>query len=369
MKYRFKSTLGVMTLSLFIFSCTNSGGDNPAPEGTYSDGIIVINGGNFGQNNGTLSFLKRDGKQVIENIYNVANGQASLPPEEGRVEGYGEAGQTGIILFDHMVNGQDKVVLVDASTFVRKTELTAPTIENPRDVVVISETKAYVSNWDVLNEDWSYKDGYLAVINPQTGDLIKKISIGQGPENMLYHQSKVYVGRADLTATQLTVVDSNTDQVIKSIDFERYPNPIGVDANGKLWVKEANRLHRINTTTDEIETTLPVGEDLSKSIGSTTLTPDKTGIIFALRYSTEETNWREVGETYIAGIGASSIVTTHPVLDRVFSSLQVDPKTETVYAAVIPSLSQAGYVYRINTQGVLLDSIRAEVSPEGFFFK
>lgn len=369
MRVQTKGVILATAAAFLLFSCKNEDDHNPEPVGAYSDGVVVINGGNFGQNNGTLSFLNRTNQSVVENLFNLVNGQPSLPPDDGRIEGYAEAGERGILLFDHSVNGQDKVVFVDGSTFERKSELTAPLIENPRDVVVISDTKAYVTNWDALNDDWSYRDGYIAVVNPKTGESTGKISIGQGPENMVFHQNKAYVGRASWTSNKLTVVNTTTDEVVKSLDFESWPSPVGVDASGKLWVKEGNRFHRINTATDEVEATLTAGNDATRSIGAATLTADKANIIFVLSYSNEDTNWLEVGSTYFFNTSASSISVSTALLPRAFASLGADPKTQTIYAAVIPSFSQAGYVIRVNATGALQDSVRVEVAPEGFFFK
>ncbi len=361
---------GILTAAAAVFlvvSCKNNDNPEPEPEGAYAEGVIVINGGNFSQNNGTFSFLQRESKDVVENIYNLANGQASLPPEDGRIEGYGEAGETGIILFDHSTAGMDKVVFVNASTFEKKSELTAPVIENPRDVAVINEKKAYVTNWDAFNADWTYKDGFITVIDPESGTSTRKINVGQGPENMVLYQKKVYMGRASWTSNQLTILNTDTDEIVKSLDFDSSPSPIGIDAGGKLWVKEGHRLHRVNTSTDEVEATLEAGSDATKFIGAVTLTADGENIIFVL--SKYDENYNEVGSTYVFNTSSSSIQVNTPVLNRVFSALGADPVSKAIYAGVTPSFTQAGYVLRVSPLGVLQDSVKVEIGPEGFFFK
>ncbi|ODS84464.1 MAG: hypothetical protein ABS46_03540 [Cytophagaceae bacterium SCN 52-12] len=361
---------GILTAGAAVFlvmSCKNNESPEPAPKGEYAEGVIVINGGNFGQNNGTFSFLQREGKTVVENIYNLANGQASLPPEDGRIEGYGEAGETGIILFDHSsTSGMDKAVFVNASTFEKKSELTAPAIENPRDVAVINEKKAYVTNWDVLDPGFS-DNGFITVVNPESGTSIKKIDVGQGPENMVLYQKKIYVGRASFTSNQLTIVNTDTDEIVKSLGFDSSPGPVGVDAGGKLWVKEGHRLHRINTSTDVVEATLEAGNDAGKSIGAATLTADGQNIIFVL--SKYDESYNEVGSTYVFNTSSPSIQVDAPVLNRVFSALGADPVSKSIYGGVTPSFTQAGYVLRVSPLGVLQDSVKVEISPEGFFFK
>ncbi len=361
---------GILTAGAAVFlvmSCKNSNDPEPSPKGAYTEGVIVINGGNFSQNNGTFSFLQREGKTVVENIYNLVNGQVSLPPEDGRIEGYGEAGETGMILFDHSsASGMDKVVFVNASTFEKKSELKAPAIENPRDVAVINAKKAYVTNWDALNADYSYKDGFITVVDPESGTSTRKISVGKAPENMVLHQKKVYVGRASWTINQLAIVNTDTDEIVKSLDFDSSPSPIGIDAGGKLWVKEGHRLHRINTSTDVVEATLEAGSDAAKSIGAAALTADGQNIIFVL---SKYEGGKEVGGTYVFNTSSPSIQVNTPVLNRVFSALGADPVSKSIYGGVSPSFTQAGYVLRVSPLGALQDSVKVEISPEGFFFK
>lgn len=368
MPNRFLINVVAFSAALLLASCKD---DQEAhlPYQPYDDGVLVINGGNFFQNNGTISYLQRNSNIIQENIFNVANGTASLPPADGRIEGYAEAGEIGVIIFDNDTPGADKLVFVNASTFKKKSELSAPSVENPRAIVIINERKAYVTNWDVLNEDWTYKDGFITIIDPENGEETGKFDVGQGPEEMVFYQNRVFVGRAPWTSHELAVIDTNTDQVIASIPFNSWPNPIGVDVNGKLWVKERNNLHKINPTSFEVEQTVQVGNDSNKSIGAATLTADKNHLFVVLSYSNEETNWEEVGDTYLFNIAETQINIENPVLRRVFTGLAADPISQQIYGGITPSLTQAGYVLRLSPTGELLDSVKVEISPEGFYFK
>jgi len=368
MPNRFPINVVAFSAALLLASCKDDQ-EAQLPDQPYDDGVLVINGGNFFQNNGTISYLQRNSNIVQENIFNVANGTASLPPADGRIEGYAEASETGVIIFDNDTPGADKLVFVDASTFKKKSELSAPSVENPRAIVMINERKAYVTNWDVLNEDWTYKDGFITIIDPENGEESGKFHVGQGPEEMVIYQNRVFVGRAPWTSHELAVIDTNTDQVIASIPFNSWPNPIGVDVNGKLWVKERNNLHKINPTSLEVEQTVQVGNDSNKSIGAATLTADKNHLFVVLSYSNEETNWEEVGDTYLFNIAETQINIENPVLRRVFTGLAADPISQQIYGGITPSLTQAGYVLRLSPTGELLDSVKVEISPEGFYFK
>lgn len=365
MKNHVRGMLAVASFALLTLGCKDNQPEGPSAAGEFTDGVLVINGGNFSQNNGTLSFLKRGSREVSLNIFNQANGAGALPPADGRIEGYTEVAGTGMILFDHMTVGLDKLTFVEAGTMKVKSELTAPEIENPRAVLAVSERKAYVTNWDSFNPDYTYKEGYITIVDPTTGKSTGKISVGEAPEEMVLHQNKVYIGR--FAGNGLAVVDTGTDAVTKSLTFEGIPAPIGVDAAGKLWVKEGPRFHRINPGTDAVELTLKPGAELSHEIGAATLTADRKGIVFVWSY--RDANYKEIGNTYTISTTATSVSLDKPIFPRVFSALNADPVSQLIYGGVAPSATQSGYVIRANQAGVLQDSVKVEISPEGFFFK
>ncbi len=365
MQHSFNRFFLAGTLSLAFAACKDHK-EEPNPTGDYTTGVMIVNGGNFLQNNGTISFLKRDAKEAALNIYNQVNGNASLPPVDGRIEGYAETGEIGIVLFDHSTEGQDKAVLVNASSFNRITEIGAPHIENPRDVLAVTTTKAYISNWDEVSA--VHKDGFITVINTSNGTVADKIVVGPGPEKLLFHQNKVYVGRYLWAGNnELTILNAATDQVETSLPFGAPPTPVGIDANGKLWVSAANRFYRINTATNTIEATLEAGDDPFKMINTATLDAEGQHLYFALTYFDD--NYMEHGSTYRFAISAEAIDTTTPLFNRLFSGLSADPQSKLLYAGTTPSFAQQGYVLRIQPDGTVQDSVKVEISPEVFYFK
>jgi hypothetical protein len=49
--------------------------------------------------------------------------------------------------------------------------------------------------------------------------------------------------------------------------------------------------------------------------------------------------------------------------------LAVDPQTGNLYAGLVPSFKQAGFVFRYKPDGSFIDSVKAEIAPSKFFFK
>ncbi|WP_439557694.1 YncE family protein [Dyadobacter sp.] len=359
MKQRLSRVLFFIACTVTVWSCNQS---DPEPKGDFARGVFVINEGNFSQNNGAISFFTRENTNAEVDIYAKANGTAL----KGGVQGYAAAGEQGIILVDNMNAGMDKIEFVNAYTFQKQGTIDSPEIDNPREVV-ISGNRAYVSCWGT-NADYNYTTGYIAVIDLNTKKVTKKIAIADGPENLVFTTGKLFVGTTSNTGGKiLYVVDTNTETVTKTINLEGTPTPIGIDANGKLWAGAGIKAVKIDPASYAVETTLPIGTDAKKSAGNFALTNDLKSIVFTLSYY--DANFVLHGETYKFGIGDTQINLATPLIRRVFTGLAIDPSQGLIYAGVTPSYAQAGYAVRYRADGSLVDSVKVNVAPTGFFFQ
>lgn len=351
MKYQVTKGIALGLLALSVWNCKTS---DPEPT-PYESGVLILNEGNFSQNNGTISFLSRTGNTVATNIFQVANPSLALT---GGVQGYTEVNGKGLILVDNSSTAQDKVEIVEGSTFKSRATLKTPDIENPRQVIAAGSNKAYVSCWDVSG-DFSagtfYKDpGYIAVVDLNTGTLTKKIPAVKGVEKMVVAGTEAFVGSNAYSGNQtLLVIDLNTDTEKQRIAFGSAPEPIALDANGRLWIQAGKDLVQMNPSDRSIAKRLT----FSATPGSVTISPDKRNFYYTLS-----------GKTYRIGIDATT-ASGSQVIARSFTSLGIDPQTNRIYGSVVPSQAQVGYVLRYESSGTLVDSVRAEIAPSGFYFR
>ncbi len=338
----------------------------PDPE-VYELGVIIRNAGNYLDNNGSISFYKREKSTAENDLFLRENGR----PLTGSVQGYAEAGGHSLILVDNSTAGQDKVEIVNFGTWKSEATLTAPDIENPRHVLGVSATKAYVSCWDATGDFTNfYKNpGYVAVIDLNTLKVTKKIPVPKGAEHMVKVGNNVFLGALGGTKN-LTVIDATTDALKGDVPTTvSSPDPIDVDANGKLWAKGDGVVLRINPQTFAIETNMRVGTDPLKSPSNYAIASDGRGFYFVYSFYDPKDNYKEKGETYFFSITDTSIPATKPFVRRIFSGLGVDPLQGLIYGGVTPSYKQAGYVVRYRNDGSLVDSIRVDIAPSGFMFK
>ena len=349
-----------MTIGLVVLSVWNCKTSDPEPT-PYGNGVYIINQGAFLKNNGSISYLSRTGTSVATNIFRQANPNLAIGDgtgQGGNVQDYTEVNGKGLILVDNGLVGQDKVEIVEASTFVSRATLKAPDIENPRLVVQGGPNKAYVSCWDVsgdYNAGTFYKEpGYIAVVDLNTGTVSKKIPAVKGVERMVLAGTELFAGSTGYSGDNtLLVIDANTDTVKEKINFGATPEPIALDAKGKLWILAGKDIVRINPQTRLVEQRLT----FAQSPGPVAISADRQSFYYTLS-----------GKTYRLPI-ESTTATGTLLVARSFNALGVDPQTKQLYGSVIPSYDQAGYVLRYQETGTLIDSVKAEIAPSGFYFR
>ncbi len=365
MKKQVFKVLSAVLLGGMVVACREKAPD-PAK---YELGVLVLNSGNFFQNNGSISYFPREKNVAQTDIFQKENGQ----PLKGGVQGYAETGGHSLILVDNSEPGLDKVEIVQFGNFKTEATLKSPDIENPRDVVGVSPTKAYVSCWGATGSNpFFVNPGYIAVVDLTTFKVTKKIPVQKGAERMVKVGNEVYLGTYNFVdngaeGDLLTVIDVTKDEVKSQIKVGNNPSPQALDANGKLWVSTGQSIVRLNPVSKMVEANIKIGSDSRTTPSHFAITGDGKGFFYENSYS--DADYKEIGATYFFNITDTTIPANKPVINRLFSGLAVDPLQNLLYAGVTPSYAQAGYVVRYRPDGMVVDSIKVEIGPSGFFFK
>jgi hypothetical protein len=328
---------------------------------SYHHGTLILNEGNFMDNNGTVTH--RLGNHVKYDIFQAEN----LRSLSGSITGYATAGERGVLLVDNSTGGQDKIEIVDAKTFKSLATVPSTEIENPREVLKINEDKVYISAWDATGS-WPntyINPGYVAVLDVKSGKITKKIPVQHGAESMVKVGAEVYVGSVYSDKNLITVIQTTNDAVSATLTTGLNPEVIGIDAQQKLWFFDGE-LKRLNTGTKTVEAALKV-KDAARTASKFSMSKDGRKILYTLSYFDE--NFVEKGALYQTDISASEVNTTTSLISRTFYGVDVDPGTGQIYGSIVPSFKQAGYVLRYQEDGTLIDSIKAEIGPSKFFFQ
>ncbi|MBL4675097.1 MAG: YncE family protein, partial [Mucilaginibacter sp.] len=176
-------------------------------------GVYILNQGNFGSNNSTLTFYNYTTKQLTPDFYSVANPGKKIGDTGNDIGIYGS--KMYII-----VNNSSNIEIVNPKTGVLIKELSLNQCRN----VAFYKNNAFVTSYD----------GNVAVIDTTSLTITKSIMVGRNPEQMVITNNKLYVansgglsfGNPDKT---VSVIDLNTLTESKKITV--IENPVSVAAD------------------------------------------------------------------------------------------------------------------------------------------
>jgi len=228
-QFQLKTMLAAMALITLLASCSKDYVPTPDTPAAERAGIYVLNEGNAGRNNSSLTFYNYTSKTTDPDLYASANGGAGLGDTGNDIKVYGS--KMYII-----VNVSSTIEIVDPKTAksIKQIKLfDGATAREPR-YIVFNKNKAYISTYD----------GKVAVLDTASLTIDKYISVGRNPEQMVIANGKLYVansgGLDSYTAAgpdkTVSVVDLTTLTETKKIEVASNPINIAADAYGDVYV-------------------------------------------------------------------------------------------------------------------------------------
>ena len=326
-----------------------------------TDGLFVINEGNFMYGNASLTYYDPETRQVIEDVFYQIN---ALP--------VGDVAHSMTIrdsLAYLVVNNSGRIYIFNTNTFKLKGKITGLT--SPRYIHFISETKAYVSDLYARS---------IAVVNPLTMEVTGAIAVNNSNKESYQHATEQMIQYDKYVYTncwsydkQVLVIDSELDQVVDSVEVIKQPNSMVLDRNHALWVlcdggdegspygHEKAGLMKIAAGSTEAKLILSfAGDALPRDLrinGSGDTLYYINGNVY--RYA-------------ISGYTDSELLIESPYGTNMFSGfygLEVDPISSEIYVADAIDFVQRGMVYRFSPEGMPVDTFRTGIAPGAFCFK
>ena len=272
-----KWILSSATAALLLTGCSSDDGGPTLPDtGTdndtltnteppaYENGILVLNEGNFGAGNASVSFIPDDLSEVQNDIFGAVN----------EVDAWGDTAQSMAFndsLAYIVINGSQKIEVVDRYTFESVATIGGADeadFLNPR-YMAIANGKGYVTNW---GDGTDAEDDFVAVVNLENNTVESKIPVPEGPERLLVSGNTLYIA---LTGgfnfnNAVLVIDATSNTVTGSITVADAPNSMQLGADGNLWVlsggkpaytneETAGQLDKIDTSNNEVTATFAFG--------------------------------------------------------------------------------------------------------------
>jgi len=340
---KFTFALAVAILS-FMGGCKKS--ENITPEIPALKGVYVLNEGNFGRNNSTLSYYVPDSNLVYEDVFYQVNGR-----------NLGDTGNDIVISGNKVfivVNNSDKIEVIESKTHKSLGTILLPGA-SPYKITLLG-SKGYITNL--------YRNAVTVIDIATNSVLIDTIKVGDNPTGIIAFNNKIYVANSGFGyGKTVSVIDAGTNRVIKTLTLGDGPDAFALDQMNRLWVlcygsygdwanpndDTDGKIFAIDVNTDAVVDSIIIGGHPSRLViyGDFAYTI-KNGNVVRINLKTKDKN-----ENFIQGN---------------FYSLAIDPVNKLLYCADAKDYVQKGEVYIYDLGGNFVKKFQAGVIPGSFAF-
>lgn len=317
----------------------------PQVQLTTAKKVYIVNEGNFGSANASVSLYDMGNDAVVDNIYKVQN---STNPSIGDV-----AQSLSFInnKFYLVVNNSGKIIVCD-NQFKKLTQIT--NLSSPRYILQITNQKAYVSD---------YNGNSVSIIDLNSNIKTGSISCKGWTEKMELIYNKAFI--TNMNSNYIYVVNTINDLITDSVYVGVNAGSLVIDKNDKLWVLSSGNsinavsgsLTRINTITNQIETTFNFpANNFPKNL---CINKTKDTLYFINK------------GIYRMPIYASAIPATEFIAkgNKNFYGLDINPANSFIYASDAIDYVQKSNIYVYDANGNLTKNFKAGINANGFYFE
>jgi len=181
-----------------------------------ANGIFILNEGNFGWGNGSLTYFSYDSSKIYNNFFRSINNRP-----------LGDIPYSMLIHGDNIyivVNNSEKIEVIDRRNLESITTITG--FISPRNIVLAGLNKAYVTSM--------YSDS-VSILDLKKNTISGFINIHQTSESAVVTGQKAFIANW-LGGNEIFVVDTERDVLIDSVTVGKEPESMVTDKNGKIWV-------------------------------------------------------------------------------------------------------------------------------------
>ncbi|MCD6565020.1 MAG: YncE family protein [Bacteroidales bacterium] len=343
---KFLKTSLLIAGMLFIVGCEQNGNlasDNDLP-GSFSPGVFIINEGNFGSGNGSVSYLDLAESKMYNHIFQEINDRSlgDIPQSMYITESLGFI----------VINNSAKIEVINMDDF--RSVNTISGFSSPRHFLPVSDSIAYVS--DMFS-------GSISVVNLDNFTITKTIETGISTEQMMKIDDEIFVANW-MDGNKILIINPIIGEIIDSIEVIIEPNSMVLDKNHKLWV-----LCSGGYLNEEMPGILRIDPSSRKK--------EETFRFSVLESSPSHLCINGLGDTlYFLNNGiiqmpvSDTKIPSEPLVqtEKLFYSIGIDPENGIIYAADAVDYQQKGKVFRYLPDATLKDSFDVDIIPGSFVF-
>ncbi len=334
---------------LLLFSCVRLPDPEPELPATFlsSDGVFIINEGNFRLGNGALSFYSYDSTKIYNDVFGKINNRilGDVP------NSMAFNGSNAYIV----VNNSGKIEIVERSTMLSVETIDG--LNSPRQIAFADNSKAYVTSM--------YSDS-LTIIDLNDNTISGFINIRRTSESILVVGQRAFVSEW-VGGSDVMVINTLNNRVVDSIKVAPEPESMVVDRHNMVWVlcnggwlrNNYAELIGINSATYVIQKRI--------------IFPDKFASPTSLQI-----NGRGDSLFYLeSGVKSLSVydaaLPVNPVVPETgghyFYKLGIDPVSSHIFVTDAIDYQQKGLILHYNSGGTFLSQYQTDILPGQMLFK
>lgn len=352
----------LITALLFtIVSCKPDKTGEKDDKTDYSTGVLVSNEGVFQTGNGDITYYNDLTGVVEANIFEKVNAR----PAGNVVQSVKRHGDYTFIV----ANNSNRVEVVNSKTF--KSITTLKDIIQPRYYAPIADKKGYITSWN----------GEIYVVSTESMDITKTIKTGKNSDQVAIVNGNAWVVNSGgyVYDNTISIINTSTDEVIKTISTEHNPKGIEVDSEGKVWVlcggnsffdfatETMTYITSPRITCFDATTFAPIKiiqfENLSDYVSSLTISKDRAMLYFV--------NNNKIFSLSTSGSSTSDFKEVYKPSDVMgfINSIKMNPKTNKLFVSDAKDYNSNGEVIIVNpSSGAKESGFKAGIIPGGFDF-
>lgn len=307
------------------------------------NGVYVLSEGGFSSGTSMLSKINSQNNEFTQNIFN--DGDIGLYPD-----GLIVANENIYLLVQGSFGGSGKLYKLDTSGNVL---LSKEVGTNPYSLAY-SNNKIYITNGPASS---------VTVVNESDFTSVKEISVGVYPQEIIAYEGNIYVANNSLwggdSDSTVTVINSETDEVINTITVKPDPSSLAISNEGDLLIGcPSGIIYEVELQSfakvDSFEISdLGFGKDICVDKNSDMIYfKSMSNVIAGLNLST--------GETEIA-VEDNNILFTY--------GYGYDYISGNHYLTDAKDFSSNGALHIYNGEGVLLNSYETSIAPRRIAFE
>ena len=339
--------LGLITI-LFICSCVKDKPQEPvtsAVDFNSDKSILVINEGNYGWGNASISLYDPSSNGIVSDYYKQQNGGLTLGDVCQSITKYNNK-------YYIVVNNSNKIIVANSNDFSKTATITG--FNSPRYFLPITYSKAYVSDL--------YANS-VQIVDLNNNTISGSITCMKGTEEMAMIYNKAFIINGN--SNYCYVINTVTDLVTDSLFIGKEASGIVIDKNSKVWI-------------------LTKGSVASSLIPKLVkINPISLAIEQTLNFAALDTPWRlcynKTRDTlyYLnKGVCMFPILNTqlpvNPIIaqgSKIYYGLGVNPKDYSIYVSDAIDYVQKSKVEIYKPDGSMIKSFNAGIISNGFVFE